>query len=198
MLESSNKRNKFMGKIIEIKNEKEFIVETLDRKNYIIVDITDDVVFEEGISKEFQLGNIIMFETIKSLTVSEYPVQYNVAKIFVNEEDKEISIDDRENISGLLGVFPDKVLDYNNKKAAVKNKNIIAVVLKEYDMNYEYEKDDKLILISEAREKEDDYTKHYWAFSVSGEEGIYEFEFSLIDKEDVMKEKIDFTIEIIN
>ncbi|GKX30247.1 hypothetical protein SH1V18_27270 [Vallitalea longa] len=198
MLEGNNKRNNFMGKIIEIKNEKEFVVETLDKNNYIIVDITEDVIFEEGISKEFQLGNIIMFETIKSLTVSEYPVQYNVTKILVNEQDKEISIDDRETISGFLGVFPDKVLDRNNKEVTVKSKDTIAVVLNEYDINYEYEKDDKLILVSEAKEAQDDYTKHYWGFSVNGEEGKSKLEFSLINKEDEIQEKIYFSINIIN
>jgi dihydroxyacetone kinase-like predicted kinase len=192
MLEDSNNRATFIGKIIEIKNDNEFVVETLDKKNYIIVDITKDVVFEGGASKDFLLGNIVMFETIKSLMVTDYPLQHNVTRIIANNKDEVISIDIRETLSGYLGVFPDVVLDIDNREITVSEKDIVAISLKEIDTSYEYDKESELLmLISESQKR--DYKEHYWAF-LAIDKGVAKIDF--YEDEGGKSKQIDFIINV--
>ncbi|MCT4686189.1 hypothetical protein [Vallitalea sp.] len=196
MLEDGNNRSTFIGKIVEIKNDDQFVVETLDKKNYIIVDITEDVIFESGLSKDFLLGNIVIFETIKSFRVTDYPLQHNVIKIIANNKDEVISVDIRETLSGYLGVFPDVVLDINNRETMVKEKSIIAITLKETYTNYEYEKEtESVMLISESKQQQEQYKEHYWAF-VALDKGITEIAFNIIDSKKTNYEKINFIINI--
>ncbi|GMQ58547.1 hypothetical protein AN1V17_29420 [Vallitalea sediminicola] len=196
MLEDSNRRTTYIGKIIEIKNDDEFVVETLDQKNYIIVDITKDVVFDDGISKDFLLGNIVMFETINSLTVTDYPLQHNVTKIIANDKDEVISIDSRETLSGYLGVFPDVVLDIDNRETTVHEKNIVAVTLQETDASYEYEKEtESVILISESLQQQEYGKEHYWAFAAI-DKGVTVIAFNIVDNEKTNDEKINFIIDV--
>lgn len=196
MLEDSNRRTTYIGKIIEIKNDDEFVVETLDKKNYIIVDITKDVVFEDGIAKDFLLGNIVMFETINSLTVTDYPLQHNVTKIIANDKDEVISIDNRETLSGYLGVFPDVVMDIDNRETTVHEKNIVAVTLQETDASYEYEKEtESVILVSESQQQQEYCKEHYWAFAAI-DKGITEITFNVVDNEKANDEKINFIIDV--
>ncbi|WP_113672908.1 hypothetical protein [Vallitalea guaymasensis] len=196
MLEDSNSRSTFIGKIIEIKNDDEFVVETLDKKNYIIVDITEDVMFEDGVSRDFLIGNIVMFETIKSFRVTDYPLQHNVIRIIANDKDEIISVDSRETLSGYLGVFPDVVLDIDNRETTVKEKNIVAIILQETDASYEYEKEtESVILISESKQQQEQYIEHYWAFAAI-DKGVSEIAFNILDSEKTHDEKINFIINI--
>ena len=189
MLEDNNHRKIFIGKVIEIKNDYQFVVEALDKKDYIIVDITKEVIFEDKISKEFLLGNIVIFETISSYRGGDYPLQYNVTKIIANEKDEVISIDIRETVSGYLGVFPEVVLDINNRIAKVKENGIVAIILKEIDVSYSYEdKTESVILINELKHQQD----HYLAFLVK--ENATEIILNVYDSQKSNKGNIKFLI----
>jgi len=93
------------------------------------VSFSEDILFEEGISSTFEIGNIVTFE--HGAVMESYPVQIVALKITANEVDEMIQIDDRETVSGLIGAFPEKILRIGEVEAQVDKGSVFAIELED-------------------------------------------------------------------
>lgn len=190
-----NEKFTYTGKIIDIKdtNENEIVVNILNSKKTIKIKLTDNNTFDENISNDFILGNLIIFETTNCLTVNEDDtVELDITRIIANEKDEIITVDKREAISSSIGIFPNVILE-EEKQITVKKDKIIAIAVPKVDeCSWEHIIDNENIrLINESYEKDisDNEEEHYLAF-VADNSGDSELILQLTKDDEIIKELV--------
>lgn len=168
IIKDNKEKSIYTGKIIEIKDTNEIIIKMISNDKIINIILTDKVTFDEGIPHEFELGNIIMFEARDLFRTNEDNELIDIEKVIANEKDALITLDKRESISSILGVFPDVILDEMHTQTTVKKDSIIAIIVSRHKKgSWEYVIDNENIrLINESIDDDstDDYEKNYLAF----------------------------------
>lgn len=158
----------YTGKIINIKDN-QIVINIISSKKIINIKQIDKIIFDDNISHDFVLGNIIMFETRSSLTINEEDelLDLIITKVIANETDKIIKLDKRETISSRIGVFPNVILE-EEKQITVKKDNIIAIVITSpNECSWEYIIDNeniRLISKSYGNDISDNEEEQYLAF----------------------------------
>lgn len=114
--------------------ENGILVNTTGQSNLQVMFIIDEnTQFIQGISKEFEKGNIVSVETDGSATRS-VPPQMTIITVLENKLNDDVRI----GTDVLNGLVPVVVLEKNNVEAEVLSSDIFAIKLK-YDDEWQYE-----------------------------------------------------------
>lgn len=204
------------------------VVEVMDQESIIgdlaRVFIDENTSFDGGVSREFQVGNVVAF-TIGDSIRESYPVQVDAKRIANNdppvqpiidptegketappldeEEDMIIGIDPREIISGYFdGEFPHKVLTREDTTVTVEKDWAFAIALDENASTgyiWEYTAPEALESVGDGVQRTSDMPGaggiHYYGFK-SMEPGTYTIEFNLIRPDGEIEETVTFTATI--
>lgn len=92
---SDNETIKFEGRIMEMVDNKNFVIRVIDGSELIAVGIHEEVTFKEDVSQDFLIGNLVGIEVGPEIMES-YPLQVNLIEIYKNEQIDYIHIDQEE------------------------------------------------------------------------------------------------------
>ena len=190
-----------IGVVTEVK-ELSIAIETPDGAPYV-VHFQDDLMFYDNVSRDFEVGNIIVVG-FSGLVMESYPMQIDAISIISNEEDNMISIDPRESISGYIREFPVFVLGKDDLVAEVLLDSVFAISLEENPstgyrweividgFNFEMTGDG---LANQSSGLVGAPTMHHFGFRaiIIGEQKII---FKLIAPDNSVEETIEYTITV--
>lgn len=181
-----------IAKVIEKKDDVSWLLETVDKERQYLIRIDDEAVFEEGISTALADGNVVMMHAVEH---EENHEVYTATKVMANEQDHRIKIDERETISGYLGIFPDGLLDMEEHSITIAKNKTVAITLKQdKGQRWVYDRvKDHLRLLSYHEEDEEGYKRQHWGFAVE-HEGECMVHFTSMNEQDDQMDEIFFRI----
>ncbi len=184
---SDSNKVQLIAKIIEKKGEHQWLLETVDKKRQYLILIDGTATFDEGISTDLIDGNVVIINAVEN---DEGNQTHRATEVIANNQDLVIKVDERETISGYLGIFPDGLLNMEQQSITIAKDKTVAISLKQdKGQRWIYDRvEDELRLLSYHEEDEEGYRRQHWGFVV-GHEGECTVHFTCVNEtDDVMRD----------
>ncbi|MFZ7121976.1 MAG: hypothetical protein ACOWWH_13635 [Eubacteriaceae bacterium] len=190
---SKNKNTETLKGIIQEVNESSLLIST-DNDELYLIHLNNNTIYKNNISKDFYINNAIEV-LFNGVILESSPMQITAMEITMN--DQMISLDPREFISGIIGVFPSTVLNEDNNNIQIEIETPFAIELPiENNLQWTYtsSSDDIVFLAGGADTQHDEIVYYYyWGFKIN-KSGEYVLTFTNEDLES--GEELVFNINV--
>jgi len=173
-------------------------IEMEDSKGEPYVVHLNNVYYEEGVSETFEIGNLVIIG-FSGAVMESYPMQIDAIVVLANEADQIISLDPREEISGIIGEFPKVVITDIMTTHHLNRDDVFAIaldVVRDIDYHWEVVIDGTWFeMIGDGQKESVGSGIHYFGFRaiVTGD---YQLSFKLVGPDQSIEETRIYNINI--